>query len=387
MTVLILPRISFAQCGFCTGGVPATKIVQVVPVGPTNVSTTNVVFNKYYDSKGDSALSCFYFEDTITAVSKSYAHNGDPDTVVYTFNTDVNYSIKGPSGSTLVSEDSAILYGPDTLAGNGHHGDSVVNGPDTFFNKKASHSTKTGNPTPYTGSAGPIDITITFGGGAIAHGGSTYDYTIKTTYSGVFKLTYYICPSAVLATSIRDLTATQNGNSILLQWLTDNEQNNTTYEIQVSTDGKQFSSAGQAQSDPATAGATTKHQYQYNTDQINVGKLYFRIKQTDANGKVTYSVILIVSPGGSGDEATSFQIYPNPAANSLIFQFNSNQTGRYLLELVSTAGQVVQQKSVTLTGTSQIRLDLNPQPAKGLYFMRTKDLTHNQSYVSKVLIN
>ncbi len=51
----------------------------------------------------------------------------------------------------------------------------------------------------------------------------------------------------------------------------------------------------------------------------------------------------------------SYHTFPNPATNSLLFQFNANQTGQFLLELVNTAGQVVQHKAVTLAGTSQIR--------------------------------
>ena len=118
-----------------------------------------------------------------------------------------------------------------------------------------------------------------------------------------------------------------------------------------------------------------------------MGKLYFRVEETDGNGKVSYTQIVVADPNKNDADDISYQTYPNPATNSLLFQFNSNQTGRYLLELVNTAGQIVQQKAVTLTGTSQIRLDLNPQPAKGLYFLRTADLTHNKSYVSKVFID
>ena len=118
-----------------------------------------------------------------------------------------------------------------------------------------------------------------------------------------------------------------------------------------------------------------------------MGKLYFRVEETDGTGAVSYSQIVVVDPKNSSANDISYQTYPNPATNSLLFQFNSNQTGRYLLELVNTAGQIVQQKAVTLTGTSQIRLDLNPQPVKGLYFLRTADLTRNRSYVSKVFIN
>jgi hypothetical protein len=386
--MVIIPRLSLAQCGFCTGGIPATVVTQTIAVGPSNSSAASVNFNKYYDPTGTTALSCYSFWDTITAVSVSSARNEDPDSTIYTFKTDVNYTIKGPVGGGLsISEDSVITYGPDSLAALGSPGDSVVNGPDTFFNKKTSKALDKFGVTPYTGSAGTIPITITFGGGATATGGSNYTYNIKTNFVGVFKLTYYICPSVALATSIQNFTATQNGNSILLQWLTENEQNNSIYEIQISTDGKQFNNAGEAHGDPATEGTSTKYQYQYNIDQANPGTVYFRVKRIDASGRVSYSAILIVRQGGAGDDQMSYQTYPNPATNSLVFRFNTAQTGRYHLELVNTAGQIVQQRAVTLTGGTELRLDLNPKPVKGLYFLRTTDLSHDQHYVSKVFIN
>jgi hypothetical protein len=389
----ITPGAAYAQCGFCSGGVPATTIVQTVPVGPSVSSSTIVHFNKYYDPSGLTALTCFSFADTMSAVSTSYAHNGDPDTTIYNFTTTVNYTVKGPpnvpGGASTINQGGShsIDYGPDTLAGNGSHpGDSVTNGPDTFFNKNTNASNNNFNIGGYTGPTGTADVNITFGGGGIASGGSTYQYGIKTNYWGVFKLTYYICPSVALATSIKNFTAVQNGNSILLQWVTDNEQNNSNYEIQISTDGKNFTPLGEAESDPATTGSATKYQYQYNPDQADMGKLWFRVKETAPGGKVSYSAIAMVRSGG-GDDPISYQAYPNPASNSLIFQFNANQTGRYSLELVNTAGQVVRQKSVTLTGTSQIQFDLNPHPSKGLYYLRTRDLTHGQQYTTKVLIN
>src|SRR5882724_4448114 len=389
----IAPGASFAQCGFCAGGAPATASVQTVAIGPSLSSSTTVSFTKFYDPSGLTALTCFSFVDTISAVSTSYAHNDDPFPTIYNFTSTVNYTIKGPpntvGGAPTINKSGSksIDYGPDTLLGNGlHPGDSVTNGPDTFFNKNTSASNNNFLVGGYTGSSGTADVIISFGGGGIASGGSNYGYTIKTNYWGVFKLTYYICPAVALATSIRNFTAVQNGDAILLQWITDNEQNNSTYEIQVSTDGKNFSPLGEAESDPATTGSSAKYQYQYHPDQADLGKYWFRIKEVNAAGKVSYSAILMVRPGGSGDGPISYQAYPNPATNSLIFQFNSNQTGRYILELVNTAGQIVQQKAVTLTGTSQIRLDLSPHPPKGLYYLRTQDLTHGLHYTTKVLI-
>ncbi|HEV2354809.1 MAG TPA: T9SS type A sorting domain-containing protein, partial [Puia sp.] len=63
-----------------------------------------------------------------------------------------------------------------------------------------------------------------------------------------------------------------------------------------------------------------------------------------------------------------------------------NQTGRFVLQLVNTAGQIVRETAATLTGTNQIRMDLSPQPPKGLYFLRASDLSHDRSYTTKVFI-
>jgi Secretion system C-terminal sorting domain len=386
MTVFF-PRRGLAQCT-CAGGVPATVVTQTQTVGPTINSTTGVTFNKYLDPSGMMGISCFNFDDTIWAASTSFVTNNDADSTVYSFNTTINYNVKGPAGGGInLSNSKNLAYGPDTLGGLFQPGQNITLGPDSTFSGAATQTHNNGATGAYSG-VGTIPITITFGGGSIASGGSNYSYTIQTNYVGVFKLTYFICPTVALSNTITDFTAAPNGQAITLQWLANNQQINTNYEIQTSTDGKSFSDIGQTTTDPAAAGTTSKYQYQYHPDQTNVGKRWFRIKETDATGKVTYSTVLILHAGddAAAGPLVSYGVYPNPATNSLVFQFNDNQTGRYVLELVNTAGQTVQRMPVTLTGTSQIRMNLSPQPVKGLYFLRTTDVTHNQEYVSKVFI-
>ena len=332
-------------------------------------------------------------QDTMSVVASNAATNiGASGTSNTQFTLNVNYTISGP-GNLYGYQNNSKNYGPFSFAPFGSPGDSVMLGPDTLFNNVPGSLSSGGappfNPAPYQGT-GTISDTIAFGGGTTSSSGNNFAYVENAKYWGTFRITYYWCPDISLATTISSFTATQQNNYILLKWTNANEQNNTNYEIQISTNGKNFTSLGETESNPATAGTAAEYQYQYNLNQAPVGNLYFRIQETDATGKTTYSEVLVVSPGGAnaGDQApVSYQTYPNPATNSLIFQFNSGQTGRYLLELISTAGQVVQQKEVTLTGTSQIRLDLNPHPAKGLYFLRTTDLTRNQDYVSKVFID
>ncbi len=389
MMVSIFPRMAQAQCT-CGGGTAPVVVTQTQTVGPTTASASVVFFNQYLDPAGLLGITCFNFDDTVWAASTSHVTNGDPDTTIYNFTTTVNYTVKGPAGGGInLSNSKTLIYGPDSLGGVGEPGNTEVHGPDSTFSGSPTSTHGNFNTGPY-GGLGTFPVTITFGGGSIASGGSNYTYTIATNYIATFHLTYYLCPTVALATNISGFTAVPNGGPILLQWTADNQQNNTSYEIQVSTDGKNFISTGEAEGNPASTGTSSKYQYQYNPDKAYVGNLWFRVRETDASGQVTYSAIVLISP----DENTadphgpvSYQVYPNPVTNSLVFQFSTNQTGRYILELVNTAGQTVQQQPVTLTGTSQIRMGLSPQPVKGLYFLRAVDVTHGRQFVSKVFIN
>ncbi|HEY6900537.1 MAG TPA: choice-of-anchor E domain-containing protein [Puia sp.] len=382
LVVNILPRTSMAQCN-CSPGHPATPIDYSVTIPVTSASSTTVSFPKFNPSVGN--LACLTVKDTVSATTTTNALNKAPDSTLYKFQLTVSDDLSGPGID--ISNTFNKVYGPDSLAPLGTPGDAITYGPDVIYSNLPGTASKTAPSALYLGSSGTIDFTYSLSGGVVStQGGLNYTAGPTTTYSGIFHLTYYWCPSTPLATGIEDFTASPDGSTVLLTWSTPEQQPNTQYEIQVSTDGSNFYSIGKTESTPATAGLVAKHQYQYDPDPAYVGKLYFRIEETNAYGKVSYSTILIIDPGGGSDKLISYRAYPNPATNHVIFQFNRNQTGRFLVELVNTSGMVVQQRAVALAGTSQIRLDLNPQPVKGLYFLRTTDLSHSQKYVSKVFI-
>jgi hypothetical protein len=379
-----LPQIAKAQCT-CTGGVPATPVDYYASFGPTNTSSTSVSFPQFNPSIG--TLACLKLKDSISGVSTTHVTNTGPDSTQFEFLLTVSNDIKGPAGGGInIVQPFNQIYGPDSLAPSGIPGDTITYGPDTIFNNATASGTST-STAPYLG-FGNVNFTYQISGGVNSlEGGLNYLAGPTTVYWGEFHLTYYWCPAAPLATTIQDFTAVPNGNSILLQWLATNQEPNTTYDIQISTDGRNFTTLGEAENDAASTGTSSKYQYQYNLDPANMGKLYFRVEETDGTGNVGYSEIVVVDPNNNSANDISYQTYPNPATNSLLFQFNSNQTGRFLLQLVNTAGQIVQETAVTLTGSNQIRMNLSPQPVKGLYFLRTSDLTHNRSFVSKVFIN
>ncbi|HEV2483542.1 MAG TPA: choice-of-anchor E domain-containing protein [Puia sp.] len=383
--IISLPGVVLAQCN-CTGGVPATPVTYFDSFPSTTAASVTLTFPQFDPSVG--TLSCLSVWDTAFGASTTHATNLDTaDYVEYSFLLSLTESLQGPSGGGInISSSNNATYGPSTLSPYGLAGDTIRYGPDSLFKGVAGFGSTVANTTPYLGT-GSVKFKFSISGGVITtEGGANYNAGPTTSYAGKVRITYYWCPAVSLATGIQNFTVAPEGNSLLLQWLTQNQQPNTQYEIQVSQDGQNFSNIGQAQSNASATGTAAKYQDQYYPDPSYVGKLYFRIVETDATGRVSISTVLVYDPtGGPGD--ISYQTFPNPATNSLQVQFNSNQTGRFLLELVATSGQVVRQEEATLAGTSMLRLDLNPHPARGLYFLRTTDVTHNRSYVSKVFIN
>jgi hypothetical protein len=384
--IISIPRVASAQCN-CSVGVPATPLTYYKSFPATTASSTLISFPQFAPSTGQ--LQCLSVWDTASGVTTTTALNKDLiDSDQYTFLLALTSNLNGPSGGGInFSNTETRTYGPTTLAPLGHAGDDTTYGPDTLFNNVTNFGSTSGSTAPYIGGSN-ADFTYSISGGVITtEGGANYTAGPATTYWGAMSLTYYWCPNIALSTTIQDFTASPQGKAIMLQWIIANQQPNTQYEIQVSQDGKSYYDAGQAETNTASTGTSTKYQYQYYPDQAYVGKLYFRVQETDPSGKVSVSVIVVLDPNDPGsNQDISYQTFPNPATNSLQVQFNSNQTGHFLVQLVATSGQVVQEKDLTLAGSNQIGLNLSPKPASGLYFLRTSDLTHNRSYVTKVFV-
>ncbi len=384
--IVNIPSVALAQCN-CSTGVPASPLSYYEAFAPTTASSTTLSFPQFAPSMGQ--LQCLSVWDTATGVTSTTALNKDlVDSVEYTFLLALTASLKGPAGGGInISQSQNRTYGPTTLAPLGHAGDDTTYGPDTLFNNVTGFGQTSGSTAPYIG-GGNSYFTYSISGGVVTtEGGANYNAGPATTYWGAMRLTYYWCPNISLSTTIQDFTASPQGKAILLQWIIANQQPNTQYEIQVSQDGKTFYDAGQAETNSSSAGTSTKYQYQYYPDPAYVGKLYFRVQETDPSGKVSVSVIVLLDPNDPGsNQDISYQTFPNPATNSLHVLFNSNQTGHFLVQLVATSGQVVQEEELSLAESSQIGLTLSPKPPSGLYFLRTSDLTHNRSYVTKVFV-
>ena len=378
--IIFLHPSPYAQCT-CTGGIPATAIDQSISISPTTTSTLNFSFQQFNPAIGN--LSCVSLHDTITGNSITGAGNTGPDSTAFLFQLTLTNKISGP-GITMTHVYNSV-HGYDTLAPFGTPGDTITYGPENIITIPTGLGTTGGNAA-YLG-LGTVNFTYSINGGMITlDGGSNYNSSVTTVIGGTLKLTYYWCPTVALGAEISNFSVFKNNGSISLQWLGTTDQQDIIYEIDYSNDNEHWLAAGTVPAGSAPAGTVAQYQYQYNPTKADVGDLYFRIKRTDAEGNVIYSVIKVVNLQQE-DQRPGIQIYPNPVNQKILIQFDEQQTGNYVLELVGTTGQVIAKKQVQLSGTSITNMDLSTKPASGIYFLRAVNMANNRQFLTKVIVN
>lgn len=196
-------------------------------------------------------------------------------------------------------------------------------------------------------------------------------YTITSTSTGGD----WACPNCVnnLPIELIDFKATANLESVDLTWSTATEKNNDYFTIERSKDGLEFEpihvQGGQGNS-------TTVFHYKTMDYSPLYGRSYYRLKQTDYDGRSSYSQIETVF-----FEARDFmEVYPNPAQNQLFIR-----------------GRTISETEITISNSLGQTIDLVPhfenneliysisQLQRGTYFV--KGVFMESVLVKKVVVN
>lgn len=127
-----------------------------------------------------------------------------------------------------------------------------------------------------------------------------------------------------LPIELLSFSAANMGAFVHLTWTTATERNNDYFNIQRSTDGAEFSSIARI----AGAGTSTREiDYQYGDESPLAGVSYYRLKQTDFDGKVTYSKVVKVDR----DSEAVLMVYPNPASVATGMKTFTNIKGSFTI--------------------------------------------------------
>lgn len=190
---------------------------------------------------------------------------------------------------------------------------------------------------------GPANA-LDFGAGLLNLGntlGVLMDFTFDNNGLGKSYTYPYTTCNVPLPVKLISFTGKKSGNTVLLNWVADNEENMDAYQLQRSRDGIHFETIATIQS------ANRLHSTYSHTD-INpaTGMNYYRLRMTDNDNSFSYSNIVAVNFAGS--DLKNIMVAPNPATENINIRFTGIENGVYRVELRNTTGQLIVNRSVTI---------------------------------------
>ncbi|MFS8083448.1 MAG: T9SS type A sorting domain-containing protein [Ginsengibacter sp.] len=167
----------------------------------------------------------------------------------------------------------------------------------------------------------------------------------------------------------------QNGNA-LLSWSTANEINNKGFEVQKSMDGQTFNDIGFV---AGHGNSSQLHNYNYTDVKVLSGSNYYRLKQIDMDGRITYSSIIKLDYTKFG-----WAVLGNPSSNNSWVQVQMDKSANIIVQVVGMNGSVIQNtnEGKIEAGTYSIPLHLN-NVSSGIYVLRL--IVDGKSYSKEII--
>ena len=189
---------------------------------------------------------------------------------------------------------------------------------------------------------------VSSGGEATGSGGSasySLGEVVYTSYSSsggyVIEGVQQAYTDAELPISLLEFKASVTANKqIAISWATVSEQNNKYFTVERSSDGITFSSIQRLNS----KGNTLASQLYGTLDATPFnGTSYYRLKQTDIDGKSTYSKSVMVTIPSTDSELSA---YPNPTTTLLNLKIKDAVQKRLTYQIFSIDGKLIDQQKI-----------------------------------------
>ena len=161
-----------------------------------------------------------------------------------------------------------------------------------------------------------------------------YDFTTGNARCYYFVDDFLVEKLVALPVELIAFDAVMKENKeVVLNWKTASETNACSYEIQRSDNAINFEALG---SISAGTNENTISEYHYTDRQLLKGMSYYRLKQTDCNGKSVYSKIISVQIS-----ELKITVFPNPVQDELIVSFKEKTPRALHISLSNMMGEII----------------------------------------------
>jgi len=330
--------------------------------GAPNNSTDNVIFNNKTEATINNAQPATVGNFVANTNVRLTINAGGSLTVNGYFVTENNTTINvfgdlilnGGMGvnnnlTLNVSGTAAIIGGIDL----GNNGNLTITNTGTL--NVSGDFTATNNTNLVVNGLVNIGGNITVGNSSVASGTGTVTYGGTCTDNG----SPNFCESSLLPISFTNFKGKQFDNSIRLSWSTASEINFDYFDLERSSNGKDFNSIANVSGHGTTH---EKHDYSFDDNFPLIGKNYYRLTSVDFdNYKETFKVIV---HDYSGEK--EFRVSPNPSdGQTIILNFNfDSKEGQVVF--YDNMGSIVDSFQVNETGQVSFTSTLKD----GIYFAK-----------------
>jgi hypothetical protein len=170
--------------------------------------------------------------------------------------------------------------------------------------------------------------------------------------------------------------ANTEGSKNLLTWRTASERDNKHFDIERSADGQNFTNIGQVKSLGNTA---IGNAYQYTDTEPLAGIAYYRLKQTDFDGKFDYSPVVSVNRDKTQNKA---RVVTNPVTQILEIGVSKAENKMLTLVITDLMGRTVAQQTHLQNTQTLLTMDVS-QLSAGIYLLKVvgKDVQETLKFV------
>ena len=168
---------------------------------------------------------------------------------------------------------------------------------------------------------------------------------------------------------------TSTGTKVALDWTTASEKNVKNYEIERSEDGKVFKKIGEELEATNTVG---NHSYSAMDEKPFLGVSYYRIRQTDYDGKTSITKVQSVNLSNQKSKG-KFTFYPNPIQKGTPLSILTDVPGEYSFKVIDLTGRIIY--NAKLQGNAELR---NMTLAGGTYLYEI--LSGDQHISGKIFV-
>ena len=196
-------------------------------------------------------------------------------------------------------------------------------------------------------------------------------FTVVDQDGAAFPQTYNISVEgtafSVMPVTLTDFSASIKNNNAMLQWQTATETNNKGFDIERSIDGKTFTKIGFVSGKGTTVQKQAYSYTDFNVNQLNKNKVYYRLRQVDFDGHSDYSKTISLSIS----KIINWVVTPNPVSAQTAVRLSLEKASQMQIQVINNAGMIVQSinKGLTQPGDYTIPLEMQ-NVASGVYMIR-----------------